>query len=75
MTANLSHITSKAQVTIPAALRKVTGMNDGDRVLFILHGSELVLRKYTEEDEAWLKLAESGFHDWDNDQDEVYNSL
>lgn len=33
------------------------------------------MRKYTAEDEAWLKYAESGFAEWDNEEDEVYNDL
>lgn len=75
MSQTLSHITSKAQVTIPAAMRQECDMHDGDKVLFVLHGNEMVLRKYTEEDDTWYKYAETGFAEWDNEEDEVYNSL
>jgi len=75
MTATMSHITSKAQVTVPAAMRQIADIHDGDTVLFVAHGNELVLRKYTAEDDAWLKYAESGFAEWDNAEDEIYNDL
>ena len=39
------------------------------------YGNELVLRKYTEEDNSWYKYAETGFAEWDNEADEVYNTL
>lgn len=75
MTATMAHISSKAQVTLPATMRQIADIHDGDAVLFVAHGNELVLRKYTEEDNSWYKYAESGFAEWDNEADEVYNSL
>jgi hypothetical protein len=56
-------------------MRQIADIHDGDTVLFVAHGNELVMRKYTAEDEAWLKYAESGFAEWDNAEDEVYNDL
>ena len=75
MTATMSHITTKAQITIPSAMRQIADIHDGDAVLFVAHGNELVLRKYTEEDNSWYKYAESGFAEWNNEEDEIYNSL
>ncbi len=75
MTATMAHISTKAQVTLPAAMRQIADIHDGDAVLFVAHGNELVLRKYTEEDDSWYKYAETGFAEWDNDADEVYNTL
>ena len=75
MTATMAHISTKAQVTLPAAMRQIADIHDGDAVLFVAHGNELVLRKYTEEDNSWYKYAETGFAEWDNEADEVYNSL
>ena len=75
MTATMAHITTKAQVTLPAAMRQIADIHDGDAVLFVAHGNELVLRKYTEEDDSWYKYAETGFAEWDNEADEVYNTL
>ncbi|MFO1470490.1 MAG: AbrB/MazE/SpoVT family DNA-binding domain-containing protein [Turneriella sp.] len=75
MTATMAHISTKAQVTLPAAMRQIADIHDGDAVLFVAHGNELVLRKYTEEDNSWYKYAETGFAEWDNEADEVYNTL
>ncbi len=75
MTATMAHISTKAQVTLPAAMRQIADIHDGDAVLFVAHGNELVLRKYTEEDDSWYKYAETGFAEWDNEADEVYNTL
>ncbi len=75
MPATMTHISSKAQITVPSAMRQIADIHDGDAVLFVAHGNELVLRKYTAEDDAWYKYAETGFAEWDNEEDEVYNSL
>ena len=75
MTATMTHISTKTQMTLPAAMRQIADIHDGDAVLFVAHGNELVLRKYTEEDNSWYKYAETGFAEWDNEADEVYNTL
>ena len=74
-TATLSHVSSKAQVTLPSAMRQIADIHDGDAILFVAHGNELVLRKYTEEDDSWYKYAETGFAEWNNEADEIYNTL
>jgi AbrB family looped-hinge helix DNA binding protein len=38
-------VTSKGQVTIPKELRERLGLRPGDRVEFLLHEGEVVLRK------------------------------
>ena len=39
----LAKITSKGQITIPAAIRKLLGLKEGDKVLFIQEGSKVVM--------------------------------
>ena len=39
----LAKITSKGQITIPAAIRKLLGLKEGDKVLFIQEGSKVVI--------------------------------
>lgn len=75
MSATMTHISSKAQITVPSAMRQLADLHDGDSVLFVAHGNELVLRKYTQEDDTWYKYIESGFAEWDNEEDEVYDTL
>lgn len=39
----LAKITSKGQITIPAPIRKLLGVKDGDKVLFVQEGSKVVM--------------------------------
>jgi hypothetical protein len=56
-------------------MRHLADIHDGDTVLIVAHGKELVMRKYTSDDDAWLKYADSGFAEWDNEEDEIYKDL
>ena len=39
----LAKVTSKGQVTIPAAIRKMLGIREGDKLLFVEEGEKVVL--------------------------------
>ena len=39
----LAKITSKGQITIPIAIRKLLGFKDGDKVLFVQEGNKIVM--------------------------------
>ena len=39
----LAKITSKEQITIPASIRKLLGVKDGDKVLFVQEGNRVVM--------------------------------
>ncbi len=39
----LAKITSKGQITIPVAIRKLLGVKDGDKVLFVQEGNKVVM--------------------------------
>lgn len=39
----LAKVTSKGQITIPATIRKMLGIKDGDKVLFVQEGSKVVI--------------------------------
>ena len=39
----LAKVTSRGQITIPAAIRKLLGVKDGDKVLFVQEGSKVVM--------------------------------
>jgi len=39
----LAKITSKGQITIPSAIRKMLGVKDGDKVLFVQEGDKVVM--------------------------------
>lgn len=39
----LAKVTSKGQITIPSAIRKLLGIKDGDKVLFVQEGNKVVM--------------------------------
>lgn len=39
----LAKVTSKGQITIPVTIRKLLGVKDGDKVLFVQEGSKVVM--------------------------------
>ena len=39
----LAKITSKGQITIPVAIRRMLGVKDGDKVLFVQEGNKVVM--------------------------------
>lgn len=39
----LAKITSKGQITIPVSIRKMLGVKDGDKVLFVEEGGKVVM--------------------------------
>lgn len=39
----LAKVTSKGQITIPATIRKLLGVKDGDKVLFVQEGSKVIM--------------------------------
>jgi AbrB family looped-hinge helix DNA binding protein len=51
-----SSLTSKGQVTIPAALRRRLGLQPGDRVAFVEEHGEVVLRRVETRIEAAFGL-------------------
>ena len=40
-----SSVTQKGQVTIPVAYREALDIQSGDKVVFIQHGNELIIKK------------------------------
>lgn len=39
----LAKVTSKGQITIPVAIRKLLGVKDGDKVLFVQEGNKVIM--------------------------------
>lgn len=40
----LAKVTSKGQITIPIAIRKLLGIKEGDKILFIEEGEKIILK-------------------------------
>ena len=45
MEVSVSTVTSKSQVTIPKEIRETLGVLEGDRLIFLVEGNKVVLRK------------------------------
>lgn len=53
----LAKITSKGQITIPIAIRKLLGVKDGDKVMFVQEGNKVVMMNASVE--ALLEVQEA----------------
>ena len=59
----LAKITAKGQITIPVQIRRMLGVKDGDKVVFLTDGGKVVMENSTrlairEAQEAFAGLAE-----------------
>ncbi|MGB0719829.1 MAG: AbrB/MazE/SpoVT family DNA-binding domain-containing protein [Bdellovibrionales bacterium] len=73
---DISTITDKGQVTIPAALRKELGLEKGDKLMFTrTNNNEITIEKITNFDRSWHDFASKSFEEWDSPEDSVYDSL
>ena len=69
----VSKITSKAQTTIPMAVRKALRLKEGDSVLYVIEGDQVILRRVNDmvEDDPFATFGE-----WASEADcEAYASL
>ena len=69
----VSKITSKAQTTIPMAVRKALRLKEGDSVLYVIEGDQVILRRVNDmvEDDPF-----AAFGEWASEADcEAYASL
>jgi len=46
---SIGSVTSKGQITIPKEIREALGLMEGDKVIFILEGERVVVRKVSGE--------------------------
>lgn len=62
----LSKLTSKAQTTVPQAVRIALGLGDGDELLYEIDGDRVILKKArrTVVDDPFAT-----FEEWDGDAD------
>lgn len=66
-----SRITSKAQTTIPTAVRKALGLKEGDLVTYRIEGGQVVMTRAEQVDDPFVTFTE-----WDSPEDtEGYANL
>jgi antitoxin PrlF len=68
-----SRITSKAQTTIPRAVREALRLEVGDDVAYEIDGDRVVLRRYDANDPFENPFVH--FTEWASDADRVYDDL
>ena len=68
-----SRITSKAQTTIPKAVRAALSLKGGDALRYEIDGDRVVLSKVEEADGFMANF--STFTEWASEADRVYDSL
>ena len=69
---SISSLTSKFQATIPAEIRARLQLKAGDKITFVLSKSgEVVLKKATESDLAYLSSVEKTLSEWNSPEDEA----
>jgi AbrB family looped-hinge helix DNA binding protein len=66
----VTKLTAKNQTTIPKPVRRRLKVSAGDRVAFVVAGGQVVLRRVSPTDAAFLKLAGDSFADWSDPEAE-----
>ena len=71
-----SRLTRKYQATIPAEVRRVLGLKQGDTVRFQIDGDRVTLRRQTVADRTYLRGLQATLSEWDSPHDdEAYRDL
>jgi antitoxin PrlF len=77
--ATVTRLTTKHQTTVPLEVRRVLGLEAGDRVEFHVEGTKVTLRKaepQLSEDMVFPLIQTHAMRDWDTPQDdEAFHDL
>lgn len=67
---NVAKITSKGQITIPAAVRKAAQLKESDMLAFEIEDDHLVVRKITVSVDVYLDGVSGMLDEWTSPEDE-----
>lgn len=71
-----SRMTRKFQTTIPAKIRKILGLKNGDIIGFEVKENNVILKKASLLDVAFAKALEETLSEWASEEDEdAYHDL
>ena len=71
-----SRLTGKFQATVPSAIREKLNLKAGDTIAFHVEGEEVILRKATPLDLAYLESLETTLSEWNSEHDDdAYSGL
>ncbi len=71
--AHISSVTSKGQTTIPADMRRETGIMPGSNVHFVLENGRIILEKVQPVDERWNAGQSAMMSEWNSADEDAYN--
>jgi len=72
----VTKLTTKFQTTIPAEVRHVLDLRQGDSVVFEIHDEQVTVRKALPMDMQYLRSLENALCEWVSDNDEeAYRNL
>jgi len=69
--APISKVTSKFQATIPAPIRRILGIKQGDAVAFEIEGNTVILRRAGALDREYAKAIEGTLNEWLSENDDA----
>ena len=67
---NVAKITSKGQITIPAAIRKAAKLKESDMLAFEIEDDHLIVRKITAPVDVYLNGVSETLNEWASAEDE-----
>jgi antitoxin PrlF len=72
----ISKISAKGQTTIPSKIRKLSGLMEGDTIIYEVRVDGLMLKKLKEPIDPYLESLTTTLGEWDSEEDnEAWNDL
>ena len=72
----ISKISAKGQTTIPSKIRKLSGLMEGDTIIYEVRDDGLLLKKLKEPIDPYLEFLTTTLAEWDSEEDnEAWNDL
>ena len=72
----ISKISAKGQTTIPFKIRKLSGLMEGDTIIYEVRDDGLLLKKLKEPIDPYLESLTTTLAEWDSEDDnEAWNDL
>ncbi|MEO5338629.1 MAG: type II toxin-antitoxin system PrlF family antitoxin [Magnetospirillum sp. WYHS-4] len=70
-----SRVTSKAQTTVPMAVRAALGVGPGDEISYAIEGDRVVLTKAEPAEKEYLRALQATLSEWSDPANDVFDGL
>ncbi len=67
----VSRLTKKYQATVPAPVRELLGLSQGDVIAFVIEGDRVTLRRAVPLDREFARALETTLDEWLSESDEA----